>query len=475
MRSPSARIELVIAMVAMAAALTIARGVLESVPHVQDEITYWFQASLLARGRLWIEPSPLPLGIPLSVVKDGRWFGAFPSGWPLVLAPFWAVGVPWLANPLLHGLATWRSGALARALWPEVPHIGWTAALLVGFSPQLLLLGGSSMSHPLVVLLTVLLGERMVRRDTISAGFLVGFALLVRPLCGALLGIVFLLSRPRLISLVPILLAALAQAGINHTLTGSWTTFPVDAGFAQVAPQAGLSPDCNALGFGPTHGCDPAHPGGHTPALAWANTRRNLELLGDLLLGSPALLLVPMVGAWRARRVGAVVIGLLGATVGAYSLYWYDGSCYGARFYTVAVPGLLLLAARGLPRTPLVTVAVAAACVARLALTLPELQGYWGVDGRLADVAAEVGPGQAVLVAADPDHWTVVTPRTGPGEVFEVTASLLMASGSVLPGDVVFLPATAHADKLARQEGRSVWGFTLRTGELHSPGHVKAR
>ena len=116
-------------------------SVLGGHPHVQDEATYAFQAELLARGRLWVADPGVDLVLPFTRVHAGNLHGVFPMGWPGVLAPFSALGLGWLANPLLHGLVAWRGSRLAGSLLGEKAVL--PAAALLALSPQMLLLGAS--------------------------------------------------------------------------------------------------------------------------------------------------------------------------------------------------------------------------------------------------------------------------------------------------------------------------------------------
>ncbi|MEZ4642576.1 MAG: hypothetical protein R3E31_07530 [Chloroflexota bacterium] len=106
-------------------------------PHVQDSITYLFQAQTLARGRLWAPAPPIPRRFPMSFCwwKTARWFGKYPPGYPLVLAVGVLVGQPWLVNPLLAALTiplfVWVGEAV---VWAQHGAAGCRLALASPFS-----------------------------------------------------------------------------------------------------------------------------------------------------------------------------------------------------------------------------------------------------------------------------------------------------------------------------------------------------
>ena len=62
------------------------------------------------------------LALPFTRVHAGNLHGVFPMGWPLVLAPFHALGLGWLANPLLHGVV---AGIVS------LPRQGWVRVLFL--------------------------------------------------------------------------------------------------------------------------------------------------------------------------------------------------------------------------------------------------------------------------------------------------------------------------------------------------------
>ena len=117
------------------------------IPHVQDSIAQLFQARIFAGGRLWAPAPPLPdfFGAAHMILRDGRWFSQYPPGHALLLVPGVWLGVPWLVNPVLGGLAVSGIYFLARELFDRAT--ARVSALLAVLSPFLLLMSAEFMSH----------------------------------------------------------------------------------------------------------------------------------------------------------------------------------------------------------------------------------------------------------------------------------------------------------------------------------------
>ncbi len=111
-------------------------------PLSMDEYAPLFQAHAFAKGSLWgeVPPEVLPRLVPirsgdfLEAAADGRVISSYWPGFALLLAPFAALGVPWLLNPLLGGATLAIAWHLARKLSPSPSAAGW-AVLLTAASP----------------------------------------------------------------------------------------------------------------------------------------------------------------------------------------------------------------------------------------------------------------------------------------------------------------------------------------------------
>ena len=91
---------------AISGALTLAVGAwaLQSFPNSADEYAYLFETWTFDAGRLWNAPPPLgqPMASLYTWVTPTKWASSYQPGWPLVMAPVVAAGLPgWTVNILL--------------------------------------------------------------------------------------------------------------------------------------------------------------------------------------------------------------------------------------------------------------------------------------------------------------------------------------------------------------------------------------
>lgn len=446
------------ALLGVAAARLTARLALADVPHVMDEIAYMLQARMFAGGHL-TAPLHLPrAAFAMWFVDDRvRTFSIFPPGWPAVLALGVLVKATAWVNPLLHGATTLLVALAARALGDggnsgdggdtgggERTDRGRRAAIfaaaLYGLSPQAVLLAATLMSHTLVALTAAAVlaaGLRLIRPGpsplhAAALGTALGVAAVTRPLCAVALGVaaaLFVALALRRRRLRPAHLAALAGPAVvlvallgayNAHLTGSPLRFPQEAYFDEHGPPYDFpifryGPGCNRLGFGPGHGCEVLPDGMHTVAHARWNAGVNLTAWFWLAGGGPLAFALAFlaIAERRDRGARAVVLAVIPAVLLLYGLYWYAGTCYGARFYHAALPALLVLAALGLDRIASVGRRRAAAMIFAVLLLANGVMGwlaarevsrsYWGTDDRFARLAAAWSqPPALILVAFTP-------------------------------------------------------------------------
>jgi hypothetical protein len=177
-----------LALFAAALAAFLSQRVFEGIPHVSDAVSYAFEGRILASGRLYLPPPPVGEAFAAQnvIVTADRWCSKYPPGFPLLLAPGWLLGAPWLVNPLLLGLAVCGVYRLGRALY-DAPT-GLAGAALLAISPFALLMGAGFMSHvPALAVCTwclVALAQGATSGRPLSlvlAGALGGLALMVRP------------------------------------------------------------------------------------------------------------------------------------------------------------------------------------------------------------------------------------------------------------------------------------------------------
>jgi len=85
--------------------LLIRWRVLQGADIADDESAYRFMAELIASGRLYAESPPMKLFFDRAfMINDGKFYAQYFLGWPALLAPGVALGVPSLMNPLYSAL-----------------------------------------------------------------------------------------------------------------------------------------------------------------------------------------------------------------------------------------------------------------------------------------------------------------------------------------------------------------------------------
>ncbi len=411
----------------MVLSASLSLGPLEGVPHVQDEVVYDFQARLLSQGRLWeSERAPRAAHHYEFVINaDGKRFGVFPNGWPAVLALGKLVRGDFLVAPLLLAGCVLMGSRLAL-------HIGgrraaFLAAPLLALCPALVLQGASRLSHTLcsalVLAITfVIFTQEPSRRSSLVVGAALGWLILTRPLDAVVVSIVFgvvLLRRGVLrefsFALFPVGLALVLFGVQNALLTGDPLLFPQTLWFGRNEPAtvgAGwrYTAECNQLGFGPGHGCFPIKGEvDHSLRRAADFSALNLQLVGRLWFGFWPLGLFAFVPLLHAslRGFAAVALSVWLALLVGYSTYWYHGACFGPRFYHSACALSIVCLALGLAeltrrlRAPaLIGLIPLFAYLERFNQLLPELRGYWGVDGRLQGIEQRWDRGPALFLVA---------------------------------------------------------------------------
>ena len=169
-------------------------GALEGIPHFSDSLTYLMQGRVLHDGRLWV-PAPqhteLFIGSLFFVETDGRFYGKYPIGWPAILGTFDRLGIGYLANAMLAGVATVLTGLVANRF--TSPRVAVLAAMLFGLSPWVWFNGAGFASHVAATCAVIAFVWLFIRTlDTSSAvsalgaGLVLGAAVLVRPFDAAM-------------------------------------------------------------------------------------------------------------------------------------------------------------------------------------------------------------------------------------------------------------------------------------------------
>jgi hypothetical protein len=141
-----------------------------------DEWAYTFQAAVFAKGHVYAtSPRCQPVLQSFYVFeKEGRLFSQYTPGWPLFLAPFFAIHLLWLAAPVSHGLLAVGVARVTRSTMRlcahggesasegEVRAAGWWAAVLATTGGTVLLNAGSYYPHAFSVALLAWMLEAML-------------------------------------------------------------------------------------------------------------------------------------------------------------------------------------------------------------------------------------------------------------------------------------------------------------------------
>ncbi|GIL38141.1 hypothetical protein [Roseiterribacter gracilis] len=157
--------------------------ILQGFPNSADEWIFLFQADTYARGRLWnAVPPDQETGLFFLIhifMRDGKWIGQYPPGWPVVLLPFRLLHVPaWVANVFLGTALLAVTARLATRLLPTTEAALATCA--VALTPFIVFNNGSYFSHQLPAVsgvLFVLATIRFQRAPSWSASLAGGVCL----------------------------------------------------------------------------------------------------------------------------------------------------------------------------------------------------------------------------------------------------------------------------------------------------------
>jgi len=361
------RFSWIVALAVVVLTASLSYFVYQAHPHVPDESQYIFQANYMAAGQLTVQPPKVPEAFSMYMIPtyEPRWFGIFPPAWPSLLALGTLAGASWLVNPIMSGLCIILGYLFFQQLYSRTFARG--AILLLACSPWFIFMGMSYMSHVATLffsLTAALLMMRAVKEKSgmsmLLAGLAVGVVSLIRPLDGAIVGLLLALYgifnnttwRSRITACAVLGVGTVATSSIvflyNMAVTGSAVLSPSDAYYNKY-----LWPNVMALGFGPERGM---HWGldafaGHSPLEALVNAALNVFLLNTELFGwgIGSLCLIILLGVSRSvlkKDLWAVIT--IVAVVGAYSLFWYHGGPdFGARYWFLCIIPLIALTIRG--------------------------------------------------------------------------------------------------------------------------------
>jgi hypothetical protein len=333
------------------------RLVYHSHPLSMDEYAVVFQGELFAHGVVaaQLPPPLLEWLVPKwmgEFFRINRQTGAVVSGyWPgfsLLLAPFSALGLPWLLNPLLGGATVLVVHRLALELFGNEESAGY-AVLLTIASPAVSINAMSYYAMPAHLVangLFMLLLLKATPARAFLAGIVGSFALVLHNPAPhtlfALPWIAWLAFRPDRMRLLPALLAGYAP--LSLLLGWGWPKF-ID--------ELGRNAASGAVALGTL--ATPAEMGALLlqrlkGILGWRSTavQGQLAMLYKLWLWAvPGLVAVAVLGAWRQRRAGGPWPPMIAAALLTYCAYFFirfdQGHGWGARYFHAAWLALPLL------------------------------------------------------------------------------------------------------------------------------------
>jgi hypothetical protein len=336
-------------------------------PHVPDEVSYLFQADLLASGRFTAPPSPIEESFeffypPLITLTEQGRASVYPFGHPLVLSAGQLFGAPWIVPPLIGAACVAMMYAFGSRVYER--RVGLLAAALLMLSPFFMMTASNFMSHNtaalylLVSLFFLATGERRLFTCSVLAGVFFGLLFNTRPLTSFALvppfGVMLLsgLLRPERRHVEWRRVAGFVAGGLLMVLAYWVYNYFTTGSFLQPGYETGG--DLNqAVGFG----------GAHSVARGIQNEQTQLAFLvliihnWPLVVGMMFVMLPFLLGTmdrWDWFCLACAVF-----IMGAWAIYEAPGIAHGPRYWYESLPFLVLLAARGADRLGTVTAAIA--------------------------------------------------------------------------------------------------------------------
>lgn len=151
--TPDRHLILAFSAIAFAVPVLLYWRLLQGVDLTDDESVYRLSAALLASGRLYADSPPMKLFFDhVFIINDGKFYSQYFLGWPALLAPWVALRVPELANPVysaltvpavfltLRELAGRKCAVVGALLFVSAPMIHFTAATQLSHTSCLFIL-----------------------------------------------------------------------------------------------------------------------------------------------------------------------------------------------------------------------------------------------------------------------------------------------------------------------------------------------
>ena len=345
---------------AFAISLYISLKWFSGLPFVPDEVNYKYLAQAILDGKITSELHPHYefFNFLYTVPSVGGAYSIYQIGFPLFLAPFLALGIPWLANPLLVALSVFLTGRIAEIFYDRKTAV--IAMLFASTSVFITVLGGTMMAHPFCAAATLGAFYFAVRaeksndskqlfKNAIVSALFISALLLARPQ-NALFALFFTafylflklkfsrFFKTGVVYALVISVFFVLLVYSNYVITGSVAEFKHQK-FWDISEPVD---DCMGIGLG--KGCKfsantelPEE--GLNFTYATEITRQRLEAFLPGLTLNPLFFLFILIPFFKRNRDNRLIFNdyfmLFGFMIFfvAYYFYYFPGVTYGARYY----------------------------------------------------------------------------------------------------------------------------------------------
>lgn len=345
---------------AFAISLYISLKWFSGLPFVPDEVNYKYLAQAILDGKITSELHPHYefFNFLYTVPSVGGAYSIYQIGFPLFLALFLALGVPWLANPLLVAFSVFLTGRIAEIFYDRKTAV--IAMFFASTSVFITVLGGTMMAHPFCAAAT--LGafyfavcaeksndSRQLLKNVVVSALFISVLLLARPQ-NALFALFFTV----LYLFLKLKFSKFFKTGVVYTLIISvffvllvYSNYVITGSVAEFKHQKFWDisepvDDCMGIGLG--KGCKfsantelPEE--GLNFTYATEITRQRLEAFLPGLTLNPLFFLFILLPFFKRSRGKLLIFNdyfmLFGFMIFfvAYYFYYFPGVTYGARYY----------------------------------------------------------------------------------------------------------------------------------------------
>lgn len=344
-------------------------------PRIPDSVAQYVNAKMIASGTFLSPPPPLEHSFfMLCMVMNPIWISHYMPVHTLIQSLGHVVHLPWLVNPLLGAAGIGLTYLLARET--HGAGVAFGALFLATLSPFLLFMSASFMNHASGMVMSAAFYLFFVRTakyyrqsDAILAGAFLGLIFLTRVYTAFLIAVpsaamvlYWLYRDPQHRQKIweafwpcgqTCALFLLLVLGFNALTTGDPLTFTSQLTHgSQRAIGFGEVPEIMQPFVGATE---------HTPWRGVLYASNNLLGLNYFLWRWPVPSLLPVAllfllrtrNAWNRRLLAFAVVMVAG-----HMLHFFQDWCFGPRFIYESAPVLIVLAAAGLARVPVILRAV---------------------------------------------------------------------------------------------------------------------